>query len=458
MPVDDASADLILTDDRTTPQSYAPLTQHFQQQCHDQNGTRPAYQSKPMSIQITDPQKHPDTTQGAFISYLVTTTTTIETFASTRPRAVRRRFQDFVWLHNALTLEFPACIVPPLPEKHRLEYIKGDRFGPDFVERRRVGLQWFLERIARHPELQQSQYTRIFLESGDFKNDKRTHHVPPTTSVFESLSDTLLNAFSKVKKPDDRFVQMKDIIDKFEENLNTIERLYTRVGKRQSDLQQDYSGLSSSIQTLSAMETGIASQLHGFSDAIEKYVRAMSEMTRDEDLFFLNDIHELLAYCHSAKAALRARDQKQVDFEELSAYLHRTIQERERTLHPGRNLDGGLNIAEIVTDKINEVRGINIQQTRREKLVRLERKIKELESEVARANDVSNAFSNQIIKEYDVFERAKTEEIKQGLMAYADSHIKFFEQGASVWENILPILQSIDDEDEDREENQDAMI
>lgn len=29
-------------------------------------------------------------------------------------------------------------------------------------------LQWFMDRIARHPYLQASQYTRLFLESTDF--------------------------------------------------------------------------------------------------------------------------------------------------------------------------------------------------------------------------------------------------------------------------------------------------
>lgn len=31
-------------------------------------------------------------------------------------------------------------------------------------------LQWFMDRIARHPLLQASPYTRIFLESTDFVN------------------------------------------------------------------------------------------------------------------------------------------------------------------------------------------------------------------------------------------------------------------------------------------------
>lgn len=34
--------------------------------------------------------------------------------------------------------DFPACVVPPLPDKHRMEYVVGDRFSPEFIERRRI--------------------------------------------------------------------------------------------------------------------------------------------------------------------------------------------------------------------------------------------------------------------------------------------------------------------------------
>lgn len=67
----------------------------------------------------------------------------METFSSKNPRPLRRRYQDFVWLHTTLSLEYPACIVPPLPEKHRLEYIKGDRFSSEFITRRQLRFVWF---------------------------------------------------------------------------------------------------------------------------------------------------------------------------------------------------------------------------------------------------------------------------------------------------------------------------
>lgn len=83
---------------------------------------------------------------------------------------------------------------------------------------------------------------------------------------------------------------------------------------------------------------------------------------------------------------LKARDQKQLDFEELSNYLQQTIQDRERTQFPGRKYNGhsggsggtGLHITNYVTDKLNEVRGVNMERVRREKLNKLERRVNEV--------------------------------------------------------------------------------
>lgn len=46
-----------------------------------------------------------------------------------------------------------------------------------------------------------------------------------------------MNAFSKVQKPDQRFLDMKDYVDKFEDNLKHIEKLYSRISRRQEGKQ-----------------------------------------------------------------------------------------------------------------------------------------------------------------------------------------------------------------------------
>lgn len=78
---------------------------------------------------------------------------------------------------------------------------------------------------------------------------------------------------------------------------------------------------------------------------------------------------------------LKARDQKQLDFEELSGYLHQTIQERERIQHPDRKFsqrDGGLHITEYVTDKYNDFIGVNPETARRDKLRKLYDRVAEV--------------------------------------------------------------------------------
>lgn len=78
---------------------------------------------------------------------------------------------------------------------------------------------------------------------------------------------------------------------------------------------------------------------------------------------------------------LKARDQKQLDFEELSGYLHQTIQERERIQHPERKYsqrDGRLNITEYVTDKYNDLIGVNPETSRRDRLRKLHDRVAEV--------------------------------------------------------------------------------
>ena len=56
----------------------------------------------------------------------------------------------------------------------------------------------------------------------------------PTPGLLDSVSDTLLNAFSRVRKPDDRFLSLREGVDRFEDGLVTTERLYSRVRTRTS--------------------------------------------------------------------------------------------------------------------------------------------------------------------------------------------------------------------------------
>lgn len=124
---------------------------------------------------------------------------------------------------------------------------------------------------------------------------------------------------------------------------------------------------------------------------------------------------------------MEERDQKQVEFEDMSTALQSIVIERERILYPGKNLGSAnghsKNISEFMTDKMNDQ-----TKAKNERLFRLETKIKELQDHVAKANDENNNYSNQMIKEYEIFQKARETELKQGLAAYADCHIDFYKK------------------------------
>ena len=54
----------------------------------------------------------------------------------------------------------------------------------------------------------------------------------PTPSLLDNISDTLLNAFSRVRKPDERFMEVREGIDRFEEGMNSVDRLWNRSRSR----------------------------------------------------------------------------------------------------------------------------------------------------------------------------------------------------------------------------------
>lgn len=110
--------------------------------------------------------------------------------------SVVRRYSDFTWLSGELSREFPGVIVPPLPEK-----LTVGRFGDEFVDSRRRGLEKFLHRIASHSELSNSQYFIVFLQAAEAGlNEAKNETKPkPKTTTIGWLEGTVNNLTTGAK-------------------------------------------------------------------------------------------------------------------------------------------------------------------------------------------------------------------------------------------------------------------
>ncbi|KAI0719949.1 hypothetical protein C8T65DRAFT_568421 [Cerioporus squamosus] len=406
---------------------------------------------------VKDPVKELAETKDAYVSYLVSAKTNLPIFSTPNPSA-RRRFQDFVFLRTHLAKDFPACVVPPLPDKHRIEYVTGDRFSPEFMERRRSDLHRFLQRLSRHPTLQRSTLLRAFFESTEWHVIMHQHVAHPpvpeqSSGVIDSISDTLLNAFSKVRKPDERFLAMREHVDKFEEGISLSERLFTRVRNRTNDgnpepgedLTGDYHDLAVAVQGLGFLESGITDPLNHFSNTLLEFSALLRHTTQVTTDPFLVHLHALLQYSHANRAVLKLRDQKQMDFEELSEYLSQVTAERDRlaAVISGRAGSTGLGLGAYLRDRVDALRGADDDRTRVERMRKLDGKIKELQDAVQTAHETSDAFSDETLREQKIFQRAKEAEMKEVLGNYADGQIEFYKAVMEEWDRIIPIIQRI---------------
>lgn len=387
---------------------------------------------------VSSPQKEGEGTQNAYVSYLVTTDTDFKSFQSSHS-TVRRRFTDFVFLYNTLSKEYPQCAVPPLPDKHNMSYVRGDRFASEFTSRRAHSLGRFLKRLTLHPVLRRATILTLFLESSDWNATMRSRphrgmsgSDPGSSSVLESWTDSFLNAFSKVHKTDKRFQDVNDRASKLDDDLGTVSKTVARVAKREGDLATDYADLAAQFQKLAALEAGVQNELTKFSTGVQRSSEGWRTLHQHTDQDYLTSLKDMESYIGSVKALLKTREQKQLDFEGLTDYLSKAHQERDTLAsHASAGASG------FIRQKIEDVRGVDHEQSRRERVRKLEVQIARLTDEVETAKKTTEAFDEEVIKEIADFERIKAVEFRDTLGGLADANIAFFRENITIWEQFI---------------------
>lgn len=254
--------------------------------------------------------------------------------------------------------------------------------------------------------------------------------------VFDSFTDGLLNAFSKVHKPDRRFIEVREKSDKLDEDLGHVEKIVARVARREGDIEQDYNDLDKEFNVLSNLEPGIQWPVAGFTMSVRNTAAALKKLKDHTDQDYLGSLRDMQAYSTAMKNLLKAREQKQVDFEQLTEYLTKSTTERDHLAshHGASGLTGP---GGFIRSKIEDVRGVDHEQSRRERVRKLELRIEELTREVEVSKKLSEAFDEEVVREVADFERIKRLEFKSQFGALADAHVEFYGETISVWERYV---------------------
>ncbi|KAF5940569.1 hypothetical protein HYC85_021736 [Camellia sinensis] len=144
-----------------------------------------------LSISVTDPAKMSNGVQ-AYISYKVITKTNLSECEGPE-KIVIRRYSDFIWLRDHLFEKYKGIFIPRLPEKSTVEKF---RFSAEFIEMRRQALDIFVNRIASHHELQQSEDLRTFLQADELTMERARSQ---ETGIFKKKPADLMQIFKDVQ-------------------------------------------------------------------------------------------------------------------------------------------------------------------------------------------------------------------------------------------------------------------
>lgn len=138
-----------------------------------------------------------------------------------------------------------------------------------------------------------------FLTSADLATDaellKSNHPNHENTNavsshLFEGISEVLINAFSKVKKPDEKFLELMKEVDTFEGNLNAVGKFHSKLIKHQYgityegtvifcliELERNLVEFGNSVTALGVMETQVTSPLTDFGTIIRNVTFLLKE-------------------------------------------------------------------------------------------------------------------------------------------------------------------------------------
>lgn len=335
-----------------------------------------------------------------------------------------------------------------------MEYVRGDRFGTDFTSRRAHSLQRFLTRLALHPELRKAPILHIFLESHDWNATMRSTGTRATRGlsgaspaseqapsggnggVFDAFTDSVINAFTKINKPDRRFIEVKERSDKLDEDLAHVEKVMVRVARRETDLEADLRDLAEQFQKLIVLEPGVDAATHAFAASVEDSAAGLKKLQHHTEADYVGSLRDMTAYSQALKNLLKLREQKQLDYEQLTEYLNKSTHERDAGPAYGAYSAGG-----FIRSKIEDVRGVDHEQSRRDRQRKLELRIDELTREVENARAEADHFADQVVHETQNFEWIKRVEFKRQFAGLADAHIHFYDGIADTWEKYVQEME-----------------
>uniref|UniRef100_A0AAX7VT41 PX domain-containing protein n=1 Tax=Astatotilapia calliptera TaxID=8154 RepID=A0AAX7VT41_ASTCA len=326
------------------------------------------------------------------------------------PDTLWRRYSEFELLRTYLLVTYPYIIIPPLPEK-RAEFVwhklSADNLDPDFVERRRVGLENFLLRVASHPVLSNDKIFFLFLTEAD--------------SRLKSLS-----AMFRVKNPDKRFTALKQYSDELNSVISQLLRIRARVADRLYGVYKVHGNYGRVFSEWSAIEKEMGDGLQSAGHHMDTYAASIDDILEEEE-HFADQLKEYLFYTDAVRSVCRKHELIQYELEMAAQDLAQKKQQKEELA------TGTVRIFSLkgMTSKLF---GQESPEQKESRLAALEQSIQEGEETVKEKNTECQEFVRAAWDDIEHFKEQKDKDLREALISYAIMQISMCKK---VWTFIL---------------------
>uniref|UniRef100_A0A8C5H4P7 Sorting nexin-4-like n=1 Tax=Gouania willdenowi TaxID=441366 RepID=A0A8C5H4P7_GOUWI len=243
------------------------------------------------------------------------------------PDCLWRRYSEFELLRSYLMVTYPFVVAPPLPEK-RAEFVwhklSADNMDPDFVERRRVGLENFLLRVASHPVLSNNKILYHFLTEHGWRE-------AVYDTGFQAKADSRIRALSatfRVRNPDKGFVEMKHYSDELQSHTSQLLRARARVADRLYGVYKVHGNYGRVFSEWSAIEKEMGDGLQSAGHHMDAYAASIDDILEEEE-HYADQIKEYLSYAEALRTVCRKHELTQFELEVASQDLISKKQQRE---------------------------------------------------------------------------------------------------------------------------------
>uniref|UniRef100_A0A668AV78 Sorting nexin 4 n=1 Tax=Myripristis murdjan TaxID=586833 RepID=A0A668AV78_9TELE len=331
------------------------------------------------------------------------------------PDCLWRRYSEFELLRTYLLVTYPYIVVPPLPEK-RAEFVwhklSADNLDPDFVERRRVGLENFLLRVASHPVLSNDKIFFLFL------TEVNTH----VDSRLKSLS-----AMFRVKNPDKRFTDLKHYSDELSTVIAQLLRVRARVADRLYGVYKVHGNYGRIFSEWSAIEREMGDGLQSAGHHMDTYAASIDDILEEEE-HYADQLKEYLFYADALRSVCKKHDLTQYESEMAAQDLASKKQQKEE-------LATGTVRVFSLKGMTSKLFGQESQEQRESRLAALEQSIQEGEELLKDKNTECQEFVRTAWEDIERFKEQKDRDVREALISYAIMQISMCKKGIQVWSN-----------------------